>query len=154
MSSYTDEENYRYSSANLPVMSAPMTAYDAPSSRIAPSEYLCRSRLRANILRGNRQVDRCASSLALVSISEKAGGRYGMSRGNNVALSCKQLISSRLVTLPSPSLCKLKSLRPEGERTPLSKLCLRFFWYRAGAYTSRRAQWCQSLGVPSFALES
>ncbi len=140
MSGRTGEENYRYSSANLPVMSAPMAAYDAPSSRIAPSEYPCRSRLRANILRGNRRVDRCASSPTLMSISEDSGGQCGMYPGNNVALCCKQLISSRLVTLPGPSLCKLNSLRPEGERTPLSKLCLRFFWYRVGAYTSRRAQ--------------
>ena len=69
MSSYTDEENYRYSSANLPVMSAPMTAYDAPSSRIVPLGHPCLGHLKVNILRGTRQVDGCASSLALVSIS-------------------------------------------------------------------------------------
>ena len=140
MSSCADEENYWYSSANLLVMSAPMTAYDAPSSWIVPSEHPCRSHLRANILRGNRQVDRCASSPTLGAISEDAGGWCGMSRGNNIALCYKQLISSRLVTPPSPSLCKLNSLRPEGERTTLSKLCLRSFRYRAGAYTLRRAQ--------------
>ena len=140
MSSCMGEENYWYSSTNLPVKSAPMTTYEAPSSRIVPSEYPCLGRLRANILRGNRQVDRYASSPVLVSISEKAGGQCGMYRGNNVALCCKQLISSRLVTLPSPSLCKLNSLRPEGERTPLSKLCLRSFQCRAGVDALRLAQ--------------
>ena len=131
MSSCADEENYWYSSANLLVMSAPMTAYDAPSSWIVPSEHPCRSHLRANILRGNRQVDRCASSPTLGAISEDAGGWCGMSRGNNIALCYKQLISSRLVTPPSPSLCKLNSLRPEGGRTALTKLYLRFFRYGA-----------------------
>lgn len=154
MSSCAGGENYRYSSANLPVMSAPMTAYDAPSSGIVPSEHPCRSHLRANILRGNKQVDWCASSPVLVSISEDAGGWSGMSRGNNVALCCKQLISSRLVTPPSPSLCKLNSLRPEGGRTPLSKLCLRSFQYRAGVDALRSAWRCVSLGVPWLALES
>ena len=132
MSICTGEENYRYSSANLPEMSASMTAYEAPSSRIAPLRHPCLGLLKANILRGNRQVDRYASSPVLVSISEDAGGQCGMYRGNNVALCCKQLISSRLVTLPSPSLCKLNSLQPEGERTPRSKLCLRSFQCRAG----------------------
>lgn len=89
MSSCTGEENYRYSSANLPVMSAQMTAYEAPSSRIVPLGHPCLALLKANIFRGNRLVDRCASSLALVSISEKAGGQCGMYRGNNVALCCK-----------------------------------------------------------------
>lgn len=154
MSGRTGEENYRYSTANLPVMSAPITAYDAPSSRIVPSEHSCRSYLRANILRGNRQVDRYASSPTLVSISEDAGGWCGMSRGNNVALCCKQLISSRLVTPPSPSLCKLNSLRPEGDRTPLTKLCLRFFRCGAGVDALRPAPRCASLGVPWLALES
>lgn len=154
MSSCADEENYRYSSANLPVMSAPMTAYDAPSSEIVPSEHPCRSHLGANILRGNRQVDRCASSPTVVSISEDAGGWCGMSRGNNVALCCKQLISSRLVTPPSPSSCKLNSLRPEGGRTPLSKLYLRSFWYRAGVDALRPTRRCASQGVPWLALES
>ena len=154
MNSCADEENYRYSSANLPVMSAPITAYDTPSSRIVPSVHSCRSHLRANILRGNRQVDRCASSPTLVLISEDAGGWCGMSQGNNVALCCKQLISSRLVTPPSPSLCKPNSLRPEGGRTPLSKLCLRFFRYGAGVDALRPAWRCASQGVPWLALES
>lgn len=154
MSSCADEENYRYSSANLPVMSAPMTAYDAPSSRIVPSEHPCRSHLRANILRGNRQVDRCASSPTLGSISEDTGGWCGMSRVNNVALCYKQLISSRLVTPPSPSSCKLNSLRPEGGRTPLSKLCLWFFRHRARVDALRHARRCVSLGAPWLAIES
>lgn len=154
MSSCADEENYRYSSANLPVMSAPMTAYDTPSSGIVPSEHPCRSHLRASILRGNKQVDRCASSPTLVSISEDAGGWCGMSRGNNIALCCKQLISSRLVTPPSPSLCKLNSLRPEGGRTPLSKLCLWFFRHRARVDALRHARRCASQGVPWLAIES
>ena len=154
MSSCAGGENYQYSSANLPVMSAPMTAYDAPSSEIVPSEHPCRSHLRANILRGNRQVDRCASSPTLVSISEDAGGWCGMSRGNNVALCCKQLISSRLVTPPSPSLCKLNSLRPEGGRTPLTKPCLRSFRYGAGVDALRPAPRCASQGVPWLAIES
>ena len=154
MSSCADEENYRYSSANLPVMSAPITAYDAPSSGIVSSEYPCWSHLRANILRGNRQVDRCASSPTLGLISEDVGGWCGMSRGNNMALCCKQLISSRLLTPPSPSLCKLNSLRPEGGRTPLSKLYLRFFRCRAGVDALRPAWRCVSLGFPWLALES
>lgn len=154
MNSCADEENYRYSSANLPVMSAPITAYDAPSSGIVSSEYPCWSHLRANILRGNRQVDRCASSPTLVSISEDAGGWCGMSRGNNIALCCKQSISSRLVIPPSPSLCKLNSLRPEGGRTALTKLYLRFFRHRAGVDALRPARRCVSLGVPWLALES
>ena len=154
MSSCADEENNRYSSANLPVMSAPITAYDAPSSGIVFSEYPCWSHLRANILRGNRQVDRCASSPTLVSISEDAGGWCGMSRGNNVALCCKQLISSRLVIPPSSSLCKLNSLRPKGGRTPLTKLCLRFFRYGAGVDALRPAPRCASLGAPWLAIES
>ena len=154
MSSCADKENYRYSSANLPVMSAPIMAYDAPSSGIVSSEYPCWSHLRANILLGNRQVDRCASSPTLGLISEDVGGWCGMSRGNNMALCCKQLISFRLLTPPSPSLCKLNSLRPEGGRTPLSKLYLRFFRHRAGVDALRPAWRCVSLGVPSFALES
>lgn len=154
MSSCSDEENYRYSSANLSVMSPPITAYDAPSSGIVPSEHPCRSHLRANILRWNRQVDRCASSPVLMLISGDAGEWYGMSRGNNVALCCKQLISSRLVTPPSPSLCKLNSLRPEGVRTPLSKLCLWFFRHRARVDALRHARRCASLGAPWFAIES
>lgn len=154
MSSCSDEENYRYSSANLPVMSPPITAYDAPSSGIEPSEHPCRSHLRANILRGNRQVDRCASSPTLGLISEDAGGWCGMSRGNNVALCCKQLISSRLVTPPSPSLCKLNSLRPEGGQTPPTKLCLQSFRYRAGVDALRPAPRCASLGAPWLAIKS
>ena len=154
MSSCADEENYRYSSANLPVMSAPITAYDAPSSGIVSSEYPCWSHLRANILLGNRQVDRCVSSPTLGLISEDAGGWCGMSRGNNIALCCKQLISSRLVTSPSPSSCKLNSLRPEGGRTPLSKLYLRSFWYRAGVDALRPTRRCASQGAPWFAIES
>mgnify|MGYP000874801259 FL=1 len=154
MSSCSDEENYRYSSANLPVMSAPITAYDAPSSGIVPSEYPCWSHLRANILLGNRQVDRCASSPTMGSISEDVGGWCGMSRGNNMALCCKQLISSRLLTPPSPSLCKLNSLRPEGGRTPLSKLRLRSFRYGAGVDALRPAPRCASLGAPWLAIES
>lgn len=154
MSSRAGEENYQYSSANLPVMSPPITAYDAPSSGIVSSEHPCWSHLRANILLGNRQVDRCASSPTVVSISEDAGGWCGMSRGNNVVLCCKQLISSRLVTPPSPSLCKLNSLRPEGGRTPLSKLCLWFFRHRAGVDALRHARRCVSQGVPWLAIES
>lgn len=154
MSSCADEENYWYSSVNLPVMSAPMTAYDTPSSGIVSSEYPCWSYLRANILRENRQVDRCASSPTLGLISEDAGGWCGMSRENNIALCCKQLISSRLVTPPSPSLCKLNSLRPEGGRTALTKLCLRFFRHRAGVDALRHARRCVSQGVPWLAIES
>jgi len=81
MSSRIGEENYRYSSVNLPVMSAPMTAYDPLSSRIVPLRHPCLGHLKANILRGNRQVDRYASSPVLVSISEDAGGQCGMYRG-------------------------------------------------------------------------